>query len=106
MVNQVTYRRLTHSKAISYDMIYIVPKFEQMKRSSFFHTVSAMSFSRLPLGLQLLLRFQRHLDIFHLSPNATYLFELWANNQLGKGTSTLVEVSTHNDMQEIGKLGN
>jgi len=48
--------------------------------------------------------FQRRMDIFHLLPNATYLFEMWANNQLGKGVSTTLEVSTHYDMQEIGKF--
>ncbi|XP_049780635.1 protein turtle homolog A isoform X2 [Schistocerca cancellata] len=43
----------------------------------------------------------RQVDVYHLKPNTTYIFRLWANNQLGKGVVTEMEATTSHDTQEI-----
>ncbi|XP_046993685.1 protein turtle homolog A isoform X4 [Schistocerca americana] len=43
----------------------------------------------------------RQVDVYHLKPNTTYIFRLWANNQLGKGVVTVMEATTSHDTQEI-----
>lgn len=53
---------------------------------------------------QFLHHFQRHIDVYRLSPNSTYMFRIWATNQLGDGEITEIEGTTTHDSQEIGKL--
>ncbi|OXA44037.1 uncharacterized protein LOC110857945 [Folsomia candida] len=43
----------------------------------------------------------RQYSIYHLQPNSSYVVKVWANNKLGSGLSTLVEMMTKNDPQEI-----
>jgi hypothetical protein len=45
---------------------------------------------------------QRQIDVYHLHPNSTYVFQIWATNQLGPGEVTEKEASTHHDTEEIG----
>lgn len=47
---------------------------------------------------------QKQYSIDHLQPNSTYLVKVWANNKLGSGFPTIVEMVTKNDPQEIGNL--
>ncbi|XP_054289240.1 protein turtle homolog A isoform X2 [Macrosteles quadrilineatus] len=41
------------------------------------------------------------IDVYKLEPNSTYLFEVWASNQLGEGEVVQVEGTTHHDSEEI-----
>lgn len=41
--------------------------------------------------------------MYQLEPNSTYVFQVWANNRLGRGEITEVEALTKHDSQEIGK---
>ncbi|KAF6206083.1 hypothetical protein GE061_017308 [Apolygus lucorum] len=41
------------------------------------------------------------IDVYHLEPNATYVFQVWATNRLGRGEVTEVEAQTKHDNQEI-----
>lgn len=43
----------------------------------------------------------RHIDVYRLSPNSTYVFRIWASNQLGDGEITEIEGTTTHDSQEI-----
>ena len=49
-----------------------------------------------------ILYFQRQIDVYHLSPNTTYIFRVWARNQLGKGEIVEVEGHTHHSVEELG----
>ncbi|BES95119.1 FN3 [Nesidiocoris tenuis] len=41
------------------------------------------------------------IDVYQLEPNSTYVFQVWANNRLGRGEITEVEALTKHDSQEI-----
>ncbi|KAK9513018.1 hypothetical protein O3M35_001304 [Rhynocoris fuscipes] len=41
------------------------------------------------------------IDIFQLQPNSSYVFQIWANNKLGRGEIVELEAVTMNDTQEI-----
>uniref|UniRef100_A0A146LAC8 Protein sidekick-1 n=3 Tax=Lygus hesperus TaxID=30085 RepID=A0A146LAC8_LYGHE len=41
------------------------------------------------------------IDVYQLEPNATYVFQVWATNRLGRGEVTEVEAQTKHDNQEI-----
>nr|CAD7574712.1 unnamed protein product [Timema californicum] len=43
----------------------------------------------------------RQIDIYHLDPNTTYVFKIWATNQLGHGEATLLKAKTLHDIEEI-----
>lgn len=45
---------------------------------------------------------QRQIDVYHLVPNTTYSFRVWATNQLGKGDIVEVEGHTHHSVEELG----
>jgi hypothetical protein len=47
---------------------------------------------------------QRQIDVYRLDPNTTYVFKIWANNQLGPGEETALEATTLHDIEEIGEL--
>lgn len=47
---------------------------------------------------------QREIDVYQLHPNSSYIFEIWATNQLGAGEATRVETHTQNNAAEIGML--
>lgn len=40
--------------------------------------------------------------MYHLVPNTTYSFRVWATNQLGKGEIVEVEGHTHHTIEELG----
>ncbi|XP_065208803.1 uncharacterized protein LOC135837457 [Planococcus citri] len=40
-------------------------------------------------------------DIYKLNPNSTYMFQIWASNELGAGEITTVLAKTRHDIQEI-----
>ncbi|XP_014245388.1 uncharacterized protein LOC106664299 [Cimex lectularius] len=40
-------------------------------------------------------------DIFQLKPNSSYVFQIWANNKLGRGDVVELEAQTKHDSQEI-----
>lgn len=42
--------------------------------------------------------------MYHLVPNTTYSFRVWATNQLGKGEIVEVEGHTHYSVEELGIL--
>lgn len=46
--------------------------------------------------------FQRQIDVYHLEPNTTYSFRVWATNQLGRGEIVEVEGHTHHSVEELG----
>ncbi|XP_018054807.1 PREDICTED: protein sidekick isoform X3 [Atta colombica] len=43
----------------------------------------------------------RQIDVYHLVPNTTYSFRVWATNQLGKGEVVEVEGHTHYSVEEL-----
>ncbi|XP_018364444.1 PREDICTED: protein sidekick isoform X1 [Trachymyrmex cornetzi] len=43
----------------------------------------------------------RQIDVYHLVPNTTYSFRVWASNQLGKGEVVEVEGHTHYSVEEL-----
>jgi hypothetical protein len=47
---------------------------------------------------------QRQIDVYRLDPNTTYVFRIWANNELGPGEETVLEATTLHDIEEIGEL--
>jgi len=47
---------------------------------------------------------KRQIDVYHLVPNTTYSFRVWATNQLGKGEVVEVEGHTHYSVEELGIL--
>lgn len=47
---------------------------------------------------------QRQLEIYHLIPNTTYEFRIWANNALGAGEVVTITATTLPDMEEKGRL--
>ncbi|XP_011648005.1 protein sidekick-2 isoform X3 [Pogonomyrmex barbatus] len=46
----------------------------------------------------------RQIDVYHLVPNTTYSFRVWATNQLGKGEVVEVEGHTHYSVEELAQL--
>lgn len=48
--------------------------------------------------------FQRQLEVYHLKPNETYDFQIWANNYLGPGDIRTVSGTTRSQYEEQGKL--
>lgn len=42
--------------------------------------------------------------MYHLVPNTTYSFRVWATNQLGRGKTVEVEGHTHHSVEELGIL--
>lgn len=50
-----------------------------------------------------MLLFQRQIDVYRLDPNTTYVFKIWASNELGPGEETVLEATTLHDIEEIGK---
>jgi hypothetical protein len=42
--------------------------------------------------------------VYHLVPNTTYSFRVWATNQLGRGEIVEVEGHTHHSTEELGIL--
>ena len=49
-----------------------------------------------------LITLQRQIDVYHLVPNTTYSFRVWATNQLGRGEIVEVEGHTHHSIEELG----
>lgn len=47
---------------------------------------------------------QRQVDVYHLEPNTTYTFRVWATNQLGRGEIVEVEGHTHHSVEELGSV--
>lgn len=45
---------------------------------------------------------QRQIDVYHLEPNTTYCFRVWATNQLGRGEIVEIEGHTHHSVEELG----
>ncbi|KAJ8681487.1 hypothetical protein QAD02_017274 [Eretmocerus hayati] len=43
----------------------------------------------------------RQIDVYHLVPNTTYTFRVWATNQLGRGEIVEVEGHTHHSIEEL-----
>ncbi|GLH09487.1 Uncharacterized protein GBIM_14589 [Gryllus bimaculatus] len=43
----------------------------------------------------------RQIDVYELEPNTTYLFKMWATNQLGPGKETILEGTTSHNMEEM-----
>lgn len=43
----------------------------------------------------------RQIDVYHLVPNTTYSFRVWATNQLGRGEIVEVEGHTHHSIEEL-----
>ncbi|XP_015594105.1 protein turtle homolog A isoform X2 [Cephus cinctus] len=43
----------------------------------------------------------RQIDVYHLEPNTTYSFRVWATNQLGPGEIVEVEGHTHHSIEEL-----
>lgn len=43
----------------------------------------------------------RQIDVYELEPNTTYLFKMWATNQLGPGKETIREATTKHNMEEV-----
>jgi hypothetical protein len=46
---------------------------------------------------------QRQIDVYRLDPNTTYVFKIWASNELGPGEETVLEATTLHDIEEIGE---
>ncbi|XP_057320498.1 protein turtle homolog A isoform X4 [Microplitis mediator] len=46
----------------------------------------------------------RQIDVYHLEPNTTYLFRVWATNKLGRGEIVQVEGHTHHTVEELAQL--
>ncbi|KAK0178542.1 hypothetical protein PV327_007422 [Microctonus hyperodae] len=43
----------------------------------------------------------RQIDVYHLDPNTTYVFRVWATNKLGRGNIVEVESHTHHIIEEL-----
>ncbi|KAL0272198.1 UNVERIFIED_CONTAM: hypothetical protein PYX00_005271 [Menopon gallinae] len=43
----------------------------------------------------------RQIDVYHLSPNSTYTFQIWAANHLGDGEVTEIDGTTDHALEEI-----
>ncbi|KAK0079573.1 hypothetical protein PV325_001058 [Microctonus aethiopoides] len=43
----------------------------------------------------------RQIDVYHLDPNTTYVFRVWATNKLGRGNIVEVEGHTHHIIEEL-----
>ncbi|XP_063225073.1 protein turtle homolog A [Bacillus rossius redtenbacheri] len=43
----------------------------------------------------------RQIDVYRLDPNTTYVFKVWANNQLGPGEATQLQATTLHSVEEI-----
>ncbi|XP_025159887.1 Down syndrome cell adhesion molecule homolog isoform X4 [Harpegnathos saltator] len=43
----------------------------------------------------------RQIDVYHLVPNTTYSFRVWATNQLGRGEIVEVDGHTHHSVEEL-----
>ncbi|XP_023722306.1 uncharacterized protein LOC111872530 [Cryptotermes secundus] len=43
----------------------------------------------------------RQIDVYRLDPNTTYVFRIWASNELGPGEETVLEATTLHDIEEI-----
>ncbi|XP_011138978.1 contactin-2 isoform X3 [Harpegnathos saltator] len=46
----------------------------------------------------------RQIDVYHLVPNTTYSFRVWATNQLGRGEIVEVDGHTHHSVEELAQL--
>ncbi|XP_063983569.1 protein turtle homolog A isoform X3 [Diachasmimorpha longicaudata] len=46
----------------------------------------------------------RQIDVYHLEPNTTYLFRVWATNRLGRGKIVEVEGHTHYSDEDKAQL--
>lgn len=64
-----------------------------MKRNHFYAT----KFSKTKIII-----LQRQIDVYHLVPNTTYSFRVWATNQLGRGDIVEVDGHTHHSIEELG----
>lgn len=51
----------------------------------------------------LLKQLQRQLEVYHLKPNETYDFQIWANNYLGPGKISIVSGTTKSQYEEQGE---
>lgn len=49
------------------------------------------------------MRPQRQLEVYHLKPNETYDFQIWANNHIGPGVIANVSGTTKSQYEEKGK---
>lgn len=49
---------------------------------------------------------QRQLEIYHLTPNTSYEFRIWANNQLGSGDKVTISGTTSPKIEEKGNQPN
>jgi hypothetical protein len=44
----------------------------------------------------------RYLEVYHLKPNTTYEFRIWANNEVGQGEMCTISARTIEPVQEKG----
>ena len=56
------------------------------------------------LNVSFLFSLQRQIDVYHLLPNTTYAFRVWATNRLGRGEIVEVEGHTQYSDEQSGKL--
>lgn len=49
---------------------------------------------------------QRYYEVYHLIPNTTYEFRLWANNLLGSGEIVSTSATTLSQLSDESKLAN
>lgn len=54
------------------------------------------------LYIHLLALFQRQLEVYHLKPNETYDFQIWANNHIGPGDISTVSGTTRSQYGQDG----
>lgn len=47
---------------------------------------------------------QSQVDVYKLKPNSSYIFEVWASNELGEGEIVQVEATTNHNSEEIGEF--
>jgi len=45
----------------------------------------------------------RYLEVYHLKPNTSYQFRIWANNEVGAGEKFMTEARTVAPTEEKGK---
>lgn len=45
----------------------------------------------------------RYLEVYHLNPNTTYQFRIWANNDVGAGEPCIISATTLKPTLEEGK---
>lgn len=48
------------------------------------------------------MKFQRQLEVYHLKPNESYDFQIWANGHLGPGDISNVTATTKSQYEEKG----